>query len=191
MNREFAAAPGIASAQPAIFRQIAAVILGSLLVGVCAHISLPLWFTPVPLTLQNGAVLFLGLTMAPSASAAALALYLLEGAAGLPVFAPFAPAGMFHIFGPTGGYLLAYPLAAALIGVLRRRMGRSFSSSLLAATAGNALILIAGAAGFALWSHQPASTVLALSIVPFLPGEVLKIVAAASAGLGISRLRRR
>ena len=192
MNRELTASRGFSLSHPALARKTVAVVLGSLFVAVCAHLSVPLWFTPIPLTLQNFAVLFLGLALAPELSASALVLYLAEGAAGLPVFTPHGPAGLMHFFGPDGGYLLAYPFAAALIGILRRRIGQgNFASSLAAAAVGNALILLAGAAWFAVWSHQPPMTVFALSVVPFLPGDVLKVAAAASGAGALRRFRRR
>ena len=121
MNPASAASPALPLAQPALIRRPLAIVLGSLLVAVCAHISIPLWFTPVPVTLQTFAVLLLGLLLSPSLSAAALLLYLIEGAIGLPVFSPYAPPGFLHLLGPTGGYLLSYPFAAALTGLLRRR----------------------------------------------------------------------
>jgi biotin transport system substrate-specific component len=172
-------------------RRAAAVVLGSLLVAVCAHIAVPLWFTPVPVTLQTFAVLLLGLVLSPGLAASALVLYLLEGVAGLPVLTPFGPTGFLHILGPTGGYLLAYPAAAALTGTLRRRIGRGeFAASILAAAAGSVVILVAGAAWFAIVTHQSAGTVFALSIAPFLPGDILKIAAAAGIATGLSRFRR-
>ena len=91
-----------ASLSPAAFR-IAGAIAGSLLVAICAHVSVPLLFTPVPLTLQTFAVLLLGLTLGPATAFAALALYLVQGAAGLPVFSPHGPGGILQLMGPTGG----------------------------------------------------------------------------------------
>src|ERR1700759_1798097 len=76
-------------------------IASTALVALCAHISIPLGFTPVPITLQPFAVLLLGLLLAPEISFAALSLYLLEGAAGLPVFSPHGPQGIAHLFGLT------------------------------------------------------------------------------------------
>jgi biotin transport system substrate-specific component len=169
----------------------AAVVLGSLLVALCAHLAVPLWFTPVPITLQTFAVLLLGLVLSPGLAASALVLYLLEGMAGLPVLSPVGAAGFLHILGPTGGYLLSYPAAAALTGWLRRRIGRGgFTASALAAAAGSAVILLAGAAWFAVLTHQPAGTVFALSVAPFLPGDVLKVAAAAGVATGLRRFRR-
>jgi biotin transport system substrate-specific component len=172
-------------------RRAAAVVFGSLLVAVCAHIAVPLWFTPVPITLQTFAVLLLGLLLSPGLAASALALYLLEGTAGLPVLSPLGPVGYLHILGPTGGYLLAYPAAAALTGWLRRRTGRGgFAASALAAAAGSVVILVAGAAWFAIVGHQSAGTVFALSVAPFLPGDILKVAAAAGVATGLRRFRR-
>ncbi len=113
---------------------------GSALVAVCSHITVPLGFTPVPLTLQPFAVLLLGLLLTPRLAAATLGVYLLEGAAGLPVFAPglVFGAGMAHLLGPTGGYLMAYPAAAALVAYLWRRSRRGYSAALLSAAAGDA-----------------------------------------------------
>jgi len=184
-------APVVRPASSVWGRRAAAVFSGSLLVAVCAHVAFPLGFTPVPVTLQTFAVLLLGLVLSPGLAASALALYLLEGMAGLPVLSPVGPAGFLHILGPTGGYLLAYPAAAALTGWLRRRIGRGgFASSALAAGTGSVVILLAGAAWFAVISHQSAGTVLALSVAPFLPGDILKVAAAAGVATGLRRFRR-
>lgn len=194
MNPASTAPQSLPVARPAssVFaKRAAAVVLGSLLVAVCAHIAVPLWFTPVPVTLQTFAVLLLGLVLSPGLAASALVLYLLEGMAGLPVLSPVGPTGFLHILGPTGGYLLSYPAAAALTGWLCRRIGiGGFSACSLAAAAGSVVILAAGAAWFAIITHQSAATVLALSVTPFLPGDILKIAAAAGAAAGLRRFRR-
>src|SRR5438552_15586217 len=91
------------------------VVNGSLLVALCARISVPLPFTPVPVSLSNFGVLLVGLFLGGRLGCAALLPYLVEGSAGLPVFSN----GSLGIFGPTGGYLLAYPLVAFLAGALR------------------------------------------------------------------------
>jgi len=112
-----------ARAERAIFisdavEQGALIVGASLLVALCARVTLPLPFTPVPLTLQNFAVLLVGLTLGPRRAFAAMVLYLIEGASGLPVFNPLGPGGIAQIIGPTGGYLMAYPFVAALAGFL-------------------------------------------------------------------------
>ncbi len=191
LNPASAASPALPFTRSALVRRSLAIVLGSLFVAVCAHVSVPLWFTPVPLTLQTFAVLLLGLLLSPSVSAAALVVYLAEGAAGLPVFSPAGPAGFLHIFGPTGGYLLSYPFAAALTGLLRRHVaGGGFASSVLAAATASVLILLCGAAWFAVIAHQSAAAVLTLTVLPFLPGDTLKVIAAAAAASGLRRFRR-
>ncbi len=174
-------------------RPVAVVLGGALLAAICAHVSVPLWFTPVPLTMQPFAVLFFGLVLEPQLAAMTFVTYLAEGALGLPVFAPSvaAPMGIAHLLGPTGGYLLAYPLAAALISWIWRRTGRGLSGALLAAAAGDLAILACGALWLAALSHLLARPAAALAILPFLPGDALKVAAAAGLACGWIRLRRR
>src|SRR5271170_2089838 len=92
------------------------VIGATAFVAACAHISLPLPFTPVPLTLQNFAVILVGMLLGPVAGFSAMVLYLAEGAMGLPVFTPHSIGGIAHLLGPNAGYLFSYPLAAATAG---------------------------------------------------------------------------
>ncbi len=148
-------------------------------VALCAHASIPLLFTPVPLSLAPFAVLLVGLVLGPRLAFASLSLYLLEGAAGLPVFSPQGLGGVMQLLGPTGGYLLSYPFAAALAGYLYRRGGRTIPRGLIAAGSASVLILIAGASWLKLLTHMDVQLVLAQAVVPFLPGDVLKVCAAA------------
>lgn len=173
-------------------RAAGVVLAGSALVALCSHIAVPLWFTPVPLTLQPFAVLLLGLVLSPRLAAATLGAYLLEGAAGLPVFAPgFAlGGGLAHLLGPTGGYLMSYPAAAALVSWLRRRVTRGFTGAMLSAAAGNAVILLCGFAWLAVWTHAAVMPAFTLAVLPFLPGDALKVVAAAGIVCGMDRIRR-
>lgn len=189
-----ASSAGMAAARPLPWLRAAGiVVLASAFVAMCAHLALPLYFTPVPLTLQPFAVLLVGLLLAPRLAAGSLIVYLGEGALGLPVFAP-GPAsapGLAHFFGPTAGYLLAYPFAAMLISVLYRRSRSGFVSALLSAAAGNVLILSMGGLWLATLTHAPTSVVLMQSVIPFLPGDALKVVAAAALAAGWMRGRRR
>ena len=185
-------------ARPLAWLRITGIVLfASVFVALCAHVALPLYFTPVPLTLQPFAVLLIGLLLSPRLAAASLLAYLGEGALGLPVFAPaFAggPAsalGLAHLFGPTAGYLLAYPFAAMLISMLYQRSGRGFLPALLSAAAGNLLILSVGAVWLGMLTHVSAAFVLMQSVVPFLPGDALKVIAAASLAAGWLRWRDR
>jgi biotin transport system substrate-specific component len=175
-----------------LLRSAGIALAGSAVVALSAHVALPLTFTPVPMTLQPLAVLVLGLLLAPELAAATMALYLAEGALGLPVFAPGLPAtlGLAHLLGPTGGYLMAYPAAAALASWLYRRTGRGFGSGLLSAGSALALVFSCGAAWLAILTHGSMQTVLTLAVLPFLPGAGLNIAAAAAAASGFNRLRR-
>lgn len=166
------------SAPHIAWNTVAAVILATALVAVCAHISMPLGITPIPVTMQTFAVLLLGLLFSPGAAFACLALYLMEGALGLPVFSPHGMGGMAQLFGPTGGYLLSYPFAAALASVLYRRGRRSFWAALGASGLASVVILAAGSAWLGLLTHLKFSVVFAQSIAPFLLGDAVKVLAA-------------
>src|SRR5579863_7285513 len=96
--------------------QVAIVIGASLFVALCARLTVPLPFTPVPLTLQNFGVLLVGLALGPRRAFAALVLYLGEGLMGMPVFNPTGVGGLAQLLGPTGGFLLAYPFVAGIAG---------------------------------------------------------------------------
>ncbi len=184
----------LADATEKVMRPVGIVIGGSLLAAICAHVAIPLAFTPVPLSLAPFAVLLLGLVLSPRMAATTFVAYLAEGAAGLPVFAPSAtaPAGLAHLLGPTGGYLMAYPVAAALIAWLWRRLGsktgRGFAAACMCAAIGDAVILACGALWFSVLPHIPGMP--AMAVLPFLPGDALKIAAAAAMGAGWVRLRR-
>jgi biotin transport system substrate-specific component len=169
-------------------------VLGAtVFVAACAHISLPLPFTPVPLTLQNFAVLLVGMFLGPVAGFSAMVLYLIEGALGLPVFTPYAAGGIAHLLGPNGGYLFSYPLAAATAGWVVRAMLRittRFRSALVAATAATLPIFLLGASWFAYYAHHNVFATWAMAIAPFIPGEIVKITAAAGIFSTFERWRR-
>src|SRR6204780_1070207 len=127
----------LSASQERIFegaRQVALVVGGSLLVALCAHITIPLPFTPVPLTVQNFGVLLVGLLLGSRRGFAAMILYLAEGAMGMPVFSPSSVGlmGGAQILGPTGGYLMAYPLVAGLAGFIFERGKKSFARAAVA-----------------------------------------------------------
>lgn len=173
------------------------ILAGSFLVAACAQISLPLPFSPVPVTGQTFAVLLLGASLGPRRGAAALALYLAEGAAGLPVFAPGGLPGLARLAGPSGGYLLAFPLAAFTLGwLLERPEGsgpRRWWSWLVAVLMAEAVIFFAGVAWLAVVSAAGWAEALRLGLLPFLPGELLKVgllgVSLPAAWWGIERRR--
>jgi biotin transport system substrate-specific component len=173
-------APHTASSARHLAQQSGIVIASTALVALCAHISIPLGFTPVPITLQPFAVLLLGLLLAPQLSFAALSLYLLEGAAGLPVFSPHGLGGIAQLFGPTGGYLLAAPFAAAVAGLIYRDGKRKFLFALAGAAAGDVILLAIGTLWLGALAHAAISTLLSESVVPFLASDAAKVIAAAA-----------
>src|SRR5882762_512530 len=102
-----------------IIRRTVAVVLGAILVAAAAQVAVPLPGTPVPFTLQPLAVLLVGGLLGARFGALSMILYLAMGAAGFPVFTPTVPLlGIARLLGPTGGYLLAYPVAAWAVGAL-------------------------------------------------------------------------
>jgi biotin transport system substrate-specific component len=133
--------------------------------------------------------MFLG----PVAGFSAMVLYLVEGAAGLPVFTPYAAGGTAHLLGPNGGYLFSYPVAAATAGFVVRGMQHittRFRSALVAATAATLPIFLFGASWFAYYAHHNVSATWAMAIAPFIPGEIVKITAAAGIYSTFQRWRR-
>ena len=173
-------------------RPVGIVLVASLLLALCARIALPLNFIPVPLTLQPFGVLLLGLLLSPRLAVASICAYLVEGASGLPVFAPTVAgsAGLAHLLGPTGGYLAAYPFAAALISFVWRRSGRGFSMAIASAALGDVLILACGAVWLMASAHISANSAMS-SALAFLPGEALKIASAAGIATAWQRARSR
>jgi len=162
---------------PAWWMDVALVVGASCFVALCARVTVPLPFTPVPLTLQNFAVLLVGLALGSRRGLAALALYLIEGALGFPVFNS-GLGGIAHLLGATGGYLMAYPVVAFVSGFIAERGTRSFPRFAIAALVGELLLFAGGLAWLSVWAHtwwQAAH----FGLYPFVFAEVAKIMAAA------------
>ncbi len=187
-------APAAALAEPASLatRRVVAIGIAALLVAASAQVVVPVPLSPVPMTLQPLAVIVVGALLGPGAGAAALIVYLLAGVAGLPVFSA-GRAGAAWLVGPTGGYLLAFPVAAAVVGaVARSREGRvPLLRLLIALAAGMVVIHAGGVAHLALLGGDPG-TAFRIGFVPFLTGDLLKIgLAAAVVSLAGPALRSR
>ncbi len=165
-----------------LVRQAQVVVASTALIAVCAHISFALPFTPVPTTLQTFAVLLVGLVLGPARGLATLLLYLTEGALGLPVFSPQGLGGVFQILGPTGGFLVSYPLAAVLAGAAVRLFRRRISpvpAAISAAILASIPVFLLGALWLAHLLRLSPSLAVSLAVTPFLAGESVKILAAA------------
>jgi biotin transport system substrate-specific component len=181
------------SAHETLAGKTATVIAASVFVAACAHLSISLPFTPVPITLQNFAVILVGLVLGPVAGFSTMVLYLAEGAMGLPVFTPYSVGGIAHLLGPNAGYLFSYPLAAAVAGWVVRTMQRvtsRFRSALVASTVASLPIFALGAGWLGHLLHLSGSAVWALAVAPFLLGEVIKITAAAGIFSALQRWQR-
>jgi len=171
VSRQWALAPGVA-------RQIVLVIAASLFVAVCAHITVPLPFTPVPLTVQNFGVLLVGLLLGSRRGFAALTLYLAEGAMGMPVFNPTGPGGIAQLMGATGGFLLAYPLVAWLAGYVMERGRKSFARAAIGGFLGEAVLFTGGLSWLAILTHSVAQA-FRWGLYWFVFAEVIKVMVAA------------
>jgi len=159
-------------------KQAGIVIGASLFVALCARVTVPLPFTPVPLTLQNLGVLLVGLLLGSRRGFAALALYLMEGASGLPVFNPTGPGGIAQILGPTGGFLLAYPFVAFVTGWIYEHASRRFAWAAVAGTAGEIVLFASGLAWLFALTHS-FTLAIKLGFYWFVFAEVIKIAMAA------------
>jgi biotin transport system substrate-specific component len=169
------------------------VVAATALVAACAHVSIPLPFTPVPITLQNFAVILIGMVLGPAAGFSAMVLYLAEGAVGMPVFSPHGPGGIAQLLGPTAGYLFAYPLAAAVAGWVVRatsRFGSRFTRAVIAGVAANIIIFALAAVWMSHLLHLGVTATWALAVTPFLLGEAIKITAAAGIFSSLQRWHR-
>jgi len=158
-------------------RQVALVVAASLFVAVCARVTIPLPFTPVPLTVQNFGVLLVGLMLGSRRGFAALALYLAEGAVGMPVF-NLGMAGIGHILGVTGGYLLVYPFVAALAGFIFEQGQKTFARAAVAGLLAEVLLFAGGLSWLYFWTHSLAKAAY-LGLYWFLAAEVIKVMIAA------------
>ena len=149
----------------------------SLLTALSARLSIHLPFTPVPITGQTFAVLLTGALLGPGLAFQAMALYLIEGAAGLPVFQS-GTSGLAELSGPTGGYLMSYPFAAALVGGLATCGWDRRPATMLCAMLLGSLVIYAGGVGW-LARFLGGRAAIMDGMVPFLPGDAVKALLAA------------
>ena len=172
----------------------AAVVFVAVLTAAAAQISLPLPFTPVPFTLQPMIVLLGGAALGSRLGMTSQLMYLACGIAGLPVFAasPVLPQGALRLLGPTGGYLLSYPIAAFVAGALAERgFDRRYFTSVMAMAAGLAVIFTCGVLWLAFLA-RPASvgiqSALQTGLYPFIAADLVKLFIAAAVMPGMWRL---
>ena len=160
-----------------IVRDACLIVGGSLLLALCAQISIPLWFTPVPITGQTLGVLLIGAALGSRRGALAIILYLIEGGSGLPFFAG-GGSGWTAFSGPTGGYLIGFVAAAYVVGWLAERgWDRRFWTAAAAMLAAEFVIYLFGVPWLAYFVGP--GDALPKGMYPFIPGDIIKLVIAA------------
>lgn len=167
-------------------KQAAIVVGASLFVALCARVTVPLPFTPVPLTMQDFGVLLVGLTLGSRRGFAALALYLAEGAAGLPVFNPLGPGGIAQLLGPTGGFLMMYPLVAGLAGWIVERGRATFARAAAAGFLAEMVLFAGGIGWLAILTHSFAQAIR-FGLYWFVFAQVIKVMFAAALAVRVRR----
>jgi len=159
-------------------RVVAIGVLGfAVALALASQVAIPIPGTPVPITLQPLIVVLAGMWLGPVAGAASMILHLAAGAIGLPVFSPYGAPGLARFFGPTGGYLLAYPIAAFVAGALSLR-ARSLLGRWLAALAGTTVLLLGGLTQLTVLTGS-LSVALPLAVHPFVALDAVKALVAA------------
>jgi biotin transport system substrate-specific component len=173
------------------------VLFMTALTAAAAQVSFSIPFTTIPFTLQPMVVLMAGLALGPRLGLVSQLLYLVAGIAGLPVFAasPLLPMGAARLLGPSGGYLMSYPFAALVTGLLAQRgLGRRYLTSVMAMVAGLVVIYACGVLWLGLFVPGAAGTpigvsaALAAGVYPFVAADALKILFAAAVMPGLWRL---
>jgi biotin transport system substrate-specific component len=169
---------GVALAPLDLVRQVGLVIGFSLLTAAAAQVVIPIG--PIPITGQTFAVLLTGALLGSRLGALAIIAYLVEGASGLPFFAG-GHFGLAHLVGPTGGYLISFPAAAYITGAFAEHgWDRRFLSAAAAMAIGSAVILFCGWAWFSFAFHTPPMLALTQTVTNLVPGDIIKILAAAA-----------
>jgi biotin transport system substrate-specific component len=158
-------------------RRVARIFAFVLFAAIGAQLAVRLPWTPVPVTMQTLFVVLAGVVLGPRDGFYAMIGYLALGAAGAPVFAGFS-FGPLALVGPTGGYLLAFPVAALVAGSISEKSGRSLYGIFAGVLSGSALILFSGTLYLIAMTGMSVRTALALGVTPFIAGDIFKIVAA-------------
>ncbi|MGA8145062.1 MAG: biotin transporter BioY [Candidatus Acidiferrales bacterium] len=173
------------------------IVAANILLALCAHIAIPLPFTPVPVTGQTFGVLLVAVVLGSRRGMLTCVLYLLEGMAGLPVFQPLGAPGPARFFGPTAGYLLAYPPAAFVTGWLVERIAANRFAPLAtvrlagALFSGEAIIFAGGCAWLAVGLRLGWSGAIYAGALPFVPGEIIKMALILVAVRGVELAKER
>jgi biotin transport system substrate-specific component len=159
-------------------RAVSLVVGFSLLTALSAQIVIPIG--PVPITGQTFAVLLTGALLGSRLGAMAMIVYLIEGASGLPFFYG-GTSGIAHLLGPTGGYLIAFPAAAFITGAFAEHgWDKRFLTALASMAIGSAVIMLSGWVWLALITNTALATAFQITVLKFIPGDIIKILLAAA-----------
>ena len=160
-------------------RSVGLVVVFSLFIAACAQFAIHIG--PIPITGQSFAVLLTGALLGSRLGAAAVIVYLIEGAVGLPFFAPGGAPGILRFFGPTGGYLVAFPAAAFVTGAFAEHgWDKRYTTAVAAMAIGSAIILLGGWAWFAIVTNSSPEVAFYAAVGRFLAGDVIKVALAAA-----------
>lgn len=160
-------------------RSVGLVIVFSLFIAAAAQFSIQVG--PIPITGQSFAVLLTGALLGSRLGAAAVIAYLIEGVIGLPFFAPGGAPGIARFFGPTGGYLIAFPAAAFITGAFAEfGWDKKYPTAVAAMAIGSLIIFAGGWAWYSIVTNTPAVAAFQIAVLPYLPGDVIKIALGAA-----------
>lgn len=160
-------------------RSAGLVIVFSLFIAAAAQFSIQIG--PIPITGQSFAVLLTGALLGSRLGAAAVIAYLIEGAIGLPFFAPGGAPGILRFFGPTGGYLVAFPAAAFITGAFAEHgWDKNYPQAVAAMAIGSVIILLGGWAWYSVLMNTAPVAAFQITVLPYLAGDVIKIALAAA-----------
>lgn len=160
-------------------RSAGLVIVFSLFIAAAAQFSIQIG--PIPITGQSFAVLLTGALLGSRLGAAAVIAYLIEGAVGLPFFAPGGAPGILRFFGPTGGYLVAFPAAAFITGAFAEHgWDKNYPQAVAAMAIGSVIILLGGWAWYSVLMNTAPVAAFQITVLPYLAGDVIKIALAAA-----------
>ena len=160
-------------------RSAGLVIVFSLFIAASAQFSIHIG--PIPITGQSFAVLLTGALLGSRLGAIAVIAYLIEGAVGLPFFAPGGAPGILRFFGPTAGYLIAFPAAAFITGAFAENgWDKRYPTAVAAMAVGSAIILLGGWGFYSILTNTPPVTAFKLAVLPYLAGDIIKIALGAA-----------
>ncbi|TYP57623.1 biotin transporter BioY [Thermosediminibacter litoriperuensis] len=168
-------------------REMAFTALFASITALFSYIRIPLPFSPVPITLQTLAVMLAGSVLTPRAAFSSMAVFLFMGAIGLPVFGG-GTSGPGVLFGPTGGYLMSWPVAAYVIALILKKVNPNLTTLILVNILGGVVIVYAiGVSYLAYVTNMTLTTAITAGALPFIPGDLLKAIVSSLLALSLRK----